>query len=589
MEFHRSESATAWVGSLAFGLMFFLGPLTTVLCEHFGCRVVTCVGGLLSFAGLLSTSFVTSFPLLYFTYGFLWGAGTSLCYFASLVSLPLHFRNYLSLAYGIAIAGAGLGVPPTTWAINQLITHYNWRITMRILAGMSLLMSVSSVSYGGLATVQEHCVGMEKSNASGHSKIGTVVKLKLGILEFLSLNPWKNKAFAVWAVSLSFIAFGNFIPFVFLISIANEIGIPSSKSALLLGYQAITQTAARIAFGRLVNYPRMNRVVSVQIIGLVLAVNATLFPLAKTYSSLVVYVVVFGFFDGSLAVMFGMGTLYIVGERLAGRAFGNLCFAAAIGNVLGPPVAGFVFDVFGKYDIAFFLSGAFMTFGVCLLFLVPWLMPEKMEVSEESAVLLSDDASKQSTNYKQKPRAIYSFPIEAAFFAQTRCDHVLQHSVSMGTLRDTDTSPLMKSAIFRAWSAAAHLHYTDSLNGSSGYESDYNRQSSSTQYSEVIDKSLENKPGSITLITPAMSFDDIEVIVQREKLEKESWGGSATDLYSVMFESLLERETPNPRTSLADDSSSESDSKANTETRIILNFSQSEFRCNLDLCRETIL
>ena len=124
------------------------------------------------------------------------------------------------------------------------------------------------------------------------------------------------------------------------ISIANEIGIPSSKSALLLGYQAITQTAARIAFGRLVNYPRMNRVVSVQIIGLVLAVNATLFPLAKTYSSLVVYVVVFGFFDGSLAVMFGMGTLYIVGERLAGRAFGNLCFAAAIGNVLGPPVAG---------------------------------------------------------------------------------------------------------------------------------------------------------------------------------------------------------------------------------------------------------
>ena len=124
------------------------------------------------------------------------------------------------------------------------------------------------------------------------------------------------------------------------ISIANEIGIPSSKSALLIGYQAITNTAARIAFGRLVNNPRMDKIVSVQIMGLMLAVNATLFPLAKTYSSLVVYVVVFGCFDGSLAVMFGMGTLHIVGERLAGRAFGNLCFAAAIGNILGPPVAG---------------------------------------------------------------------------------------------------------------------------------------------------------------------------------------------------------------------------------------------------------
>lgn len=124
------------------------------------------------------------------------------------------------------------------------------------------------------------------------------------------------------------------------ISIANDIGIPSSKSALLIGYQAITQTAARIAFGRLGNSPRINRVTAVQIIGLVLAVNATLFPLARSYTSLVVYVVVFGLFDGCLAVMFGMGTLYIVGEKLAGRAFGNLCCAAAVGNLLGPPVAG---------------------------------------------------------------------------------------------------------------------------------------------------------------------------------------------------------------------------------------------------------
>lgn len=71
-----------------------------------------------------------------------------------------------------------------------------------------------------------------------------------------------------------------------------------------------------------------------------LAVNATLFPLARSYSSLVVYVVVFGLFDGCLAVMFGMGTLHIVGEKLVGRAFGNLCCAAAVGNLLGPPVAG---------------------------------------------------------------------------------------------------------------------------------------------------------------------------------------------------------------------------------------------------------
>lgn len=226
-----------------------------------------------------------------------------------------------------------------------------------------------------------------------------------------------------------------------------------------------------------------------------------------------------------------------------------------------------------------------MTFGVCLLFLVPRLMPEKIELCEERVVLLSDDAKKQSTNYKQKPRAIYSFPIEAAFFAQTRCDHVLQHSVSMGTLREIDTPPLIKSAMFRAWSAAAQLHCTDSLNGSSGYESDFNRQSSCTQYSEVVDKSLENEHGSITLVTTAMSFDNMEVFVQHEKLQQEGWVGGAMDLYSVMFESLLER----VETNLEDDSSDENASKADAEMKIIPNFSQSEFGCKLDLCRETIL
>lgn len=82
--------------------------------------------------------------------------------------------------------------------------------------------------------------------------------------------------------------------------------------------------------------------------------NATLFPLAQSYLSLVVYVVVFGLFDGCLAVMFGMGTLHIVGEKLVGRAFGNLCFAAAIGNVLGPPVAGW----YNLNDARSFLAAA---------------------------------------------------------------------------------------------------------------------------------------------------------------------------------------------------------------------------------------
>ena len=78
-------------------------------------------------------------------------------------------------------------------AINKLIGFYNLRITIRILAVMSLLMSVSSVTYDGLTIVQEHCVEMEKSNASKHSTSWTILRLKLRIFEFFKLNPWKKQ------------------------------------------------------------------------------------------------------------------------------------------------------------------------------------------------------------------------------------------------------------------------------------------------------------------------------------------------------------------------------------------------------------
>jgi len=305
-----------------------------------------------------------------------------------------------------------------------------------------------------------------------------------------------------------------------------------------------------------------------------------------------VYVVVFGLFDGCLAVMFGMGTLYIVGEKLVGRAFGNLCFAAAIGNVLGPPVAGLIFDVFGKYDIAFYLSGAVMTCGVCLLFLVPWLMPTKTELCQEKVMLLNetDKLTKKSTNYERASRTIYSFPTEAAFFARAaHCDHVLQRSVSMEMLNRSGTSTLMKSAMFRAWSAAAQLHCTDSLNESSGYESDSNRQSPSSQSSEIVDTSEENKLSSVTIVTPALSFDDLEVVVQQEKLVKGGWYTSSMDMFSVMFENSLEHDVTSRPASIIDNTSSGKDITTDGKIQITTLLSQAELDYNLELCQETIL
>lgn len=259
-------------------------------------------------------------------------------------------------------------------------------------------------------------------------------------------------------------------------------------------------------------------------------------------------------------------------------------------------IAGFIFDKFGKYDIAFFLCGAIMTFGVCLLFFVPWLMQRKPEsCSEESVMILNNrEHIKRSTSYGKTPRMIFSYPTEAAFFSsKNHHDSVLQHSVSMAVLRQSDTPPLMMSAMYRAWSAAAQLHCTDSLNGSSGYESDYNRDTTSSQSSEVVDKTMESKFGSVTTITPAMSFDDLEVVVQNERLTKGGWKAGSIDMFSVLFETSLENEVFSPQKSGIENGSHKKESLTVSNTRTTTNgvsFLWGEYiLTNFDSCRETTI
>ena len=59
-------------------MMFLFGPFTGGLCEKYGIRLVTAVGGLIAVVGLLLTSFTNSLYVIYLTYSVVWGFGSSL-------------------------------------------------------------------------------------------------------------------------------------------------------------------------------------------------------------------------------------------------------------------------------------------------------------------------------------------------------------------------------------------------------------------------------------------------------------------------------------------------------------------------------
>lgn len=199
------------------------GPLATALCSRWGSRPITCLGAFMSFSGLMLTSFVRSFPLLYLTYGVIFGLGASFSYFASIAGLTSYFKKRLSLAYGITLAGSGAGTPVMIVFLEYLIKRWGWRVTFQFTAAV-----VISVFIGGLTYLPIN--PSKPTNQSNKDVSPRKEKLRVtsraysllrSLVRIFDPKPFKDRAFAVWVVALGFCIFGYFIPFVFVVSFTN--------------------------------------------------------------------------------------------------------------------------------------------------------------------------------------------------------------------------------------------------------------------------------------------------------------------------------------------------------------------------------
>lgn len=365
VEFQSSKGDTAWVLSIGLGMMFLFAPVSSALSERIGCRVVAFVGGLLGVLGFVLSSFVTNVHLLYATFGILWGIGASMSYLPTLRSLPYWFSQRISLANGIVTAGSGVGTIAMGPLMQLAVNHMGWANSTRVLAGMLTLCTAGSLLYRVPNQGDKIIV-----KAEGDEK-----PKRTPIFDF---SVFKNKAFLVWCISLSAFMMGYFVPFVHLPAYAEECGIPNSQSSTLVGMMSVGSTFGRLFFGKLGDHPKVNRLYCFQMAMLVIGVADTLSTLTKSYVGLVIYMVVFGVFDGCFVVFLAVLCADIVGVDKVSAGIGVQFFFMAVTSIAGPPLAGVIYDLSQSYQIAFYVAGACSTVGTCLLFLVPVLMPPEL-------------------------------------------------------------------------------------------------------------------------------------------------------------------------------------------------------------------
>ena len=198
---------------MAMGLNFFFGPITSALCDRFGCRIVSFAGALLSVLGLFLTSFIQEVNKMYVTYGLVWGLGSSFAFVSSIVILGQYFDRKLALANGIATSGSGVGSLVAGPVINYLLQAVGWKNSMRILSGFALVLWIAALLF--------------KPRESDHDIMERKKNSKL-----FDTSIWKNKAYVLWVSTVALFQFGYLVPFVHLVSHAFAIVL----SCLRLSY-----------------------------------------------------------------------------------------------------------------------------------------------------------------------------------------------------------------------------------------------------------------------------------------------------------------------------------------------------------------
>lgn len=113
----------------------------------------------------------------------------------------------------------------------------------------------------------------------------------------------------------------------------------------------------------------------------------------KDFTTLMVYSVVFGFTIGAYVGLTSVILVDLLGIEKLTNAFGLLLLFQGIASLVGPPLAGLLYDLTQTYVPAFVMAGVMITVSGVVLFAIPPLQRRKAKKDKEIHFDINSDAA----------------------------------------------------------------------------------------------------------------------------------------------------------------------------------------------------
>ncbi|XP_056624969.1 monocarboxylate transporter 8 [Triplophysa dalaica] len=370
-----SQFKVAWVGALAMGMIFFCSPVVSMFTDHFGCRKTAVCGAFVAFIGLLTSSFATTLALRYFTYGILFGCGSSFAFQPSLVILGHYFRKRLGLANGVVTAGSSLFSMGFPVLLNKVVGPLGLSRTFQTLSLFMLVQTLLALTFrplmpSGMCPMPG--MGMEGGPASGSESASRWQKGLAKMRKYFNVRVFNVLAYRLWSFGIATAVLGYFVPYVHLINFVREKFGDTKKEWILLVCIGASSGVGRLLFGKIGDLIPGAKKIYMQVASfIILGVMSMMIPQCAVFEGLAVVLVLMGLCDGCFITIMAPIAFELVGPMQASQAIGYLLGLMALPMTAGPPIAGILRDHFGTYDVAFYLAGVPPVVGGIVMFFVP--------------------------------------------------------------------------------------------------------------------------------------------------------------------------------------------------------------------------
>lgn len=345
-EFGWSYTQVAFAASLRGIEAGIFAPLVGLFVDRWGARKLIISGAILNGIALLLLSRVNSLVMFYMVFIII-GIGVSTCIgVVPMTVVAKWFRKKMPLAIGIVVSGtgaSGLLIP----VMSRFIDILQWRTVVAIIGlGMwciiiplALLVRHRPEQYGynpdGIEYPEES--GVEKKVESSGGKKDILKKLRTGVFWQIALVYLCSFAVVSSVVTHNMPYLGT-------------VGIDRLTASMVAGAVPLFTIAGRLGFGWLGN--RVNKKQLSVTAFLLILLGVLCYGYIGTAGTWLVFpfLCLFGVGYGGIVPMMPVLVREYFGARNFGTILGFAMGIMTIGQLIGPPLAGKVYDTWSSYQ-----------------------------------------------------------------------------------------------------------------------------------------------------------------------------------------------------------------------------------------------